>query len=226
MLQKNLFDVMENDQLAGDALANPGINQAAAIGEIQEGARSAPPVRDVLDTAAAGSKESPPTKEQLLKLVNKQLTALQSSTQYKYIEDSIDGCEALRGKKVLMVDDVQKVLESFVAPLMIATSGHASFLHHTRQSLDELVQAVLAANPEIVLMDYLLAEDIKGNHVVRAIVRENPTIMCIGFSSSEDAQAPFSDAGAHATALKSAFAPELCLQAVAQVIEEDPADLG
>lgn len=157
-------------------------------------------------------------KAQLLQSVNVTLAGLQSTLKYKRIFDAIPGCEVLRGKKIVMVDDMQSVLESFVAPLMVVTDGHALFMQYKGQLLEDLLQELLAAQPEIVLVDFHLSETVKGDALVRMIAERHPEITCIGFSSDKDAKHPFLKAGVQGVAPKEAHDPDVSLQAVAKLI--------
>ncbi len=157
-------------------------------------------------------------KNALLERVNAALAGLQSTAKYKRLLDAVPGCEALRGKTILMVDDVQDVLESFVSPLMIATHGNASFIRYQGQPSEELVQEILNVRPEIVLIDYHLSETMKGDAIARLLTKQQPEIACIGFSSDKDAKQAFLDAGVKGVAPKEAYDPEPSLQAIANII--------
>ncbi|TSC57842.1 MAG: N-methyl-transferase [Candidatus Peregrinibacteria bacterium Greene0416_19] len=161
---------------------------------------------------------APDRKEELLRQVNDTLAGMQSTMKYKRLIDPIPGCEALRGKRIVMVDDNSGVLQNFVEHLTVVTDGSVSFIRHGDQELENLIREIMSTHPDIVLMDYHLSETLKGDAVVRALLERQPGAMCIGFSSDNNAREPFVRAGAKGVARKEAYDAEASLRAVAEIV--------
>lgn len=154
-----------------------------------------------------------------LKRVNEEIAKLSLTMRYKKIERAIENCEALKGKKVIMVDDLADIIAEFVPELMLATDDNASFLLHTDQTAGELASNILKANPDIVLMDRNLANKVNGADVVGIIMHHNPKIACIGFSSESDSEQEFISAGAKGFVEKDIFNTTENIQSVAKIVE-------
>lgn len=122
-------------------------------------------------------------QENLKNLVNQVFSEMGSSMRYKKVKETVPGCESLLGKKIVMVDDVKEVLESFVEDLVVASGGNASFILHKDQLLDELVNEILQRNPDVVLVDGNLAKNIKGDMVIEQLDKNNINAKSIIFSS-------------------------------------------
>ncbi len=104
--------------------------------------------------------------------------------------------EALRGKKVMLVDDSEDVLRAFIPPLMAATEGRALFLRPHGEDAAALAKAITARAPDVVLMDGELSGGLQGFAVVRELQAVRPQVRCIGFSSAEGLRETFLAAGA------------------------------
>src|SRR6266567_4646150 len=149
------------------------------------------------------SFENSPTKitteihqNELLEKANGILENLGLTSRYKKIKEQIAECENLRNKKVIMVDDIVDLMKSFAGDLTTATNGNASFLLHSNQTEEIIIEQILAVNPEIILMDKNLANGVSGINLVRKITQQHPEIICIGFSSESSAGNEFISAGA------------------------------
>ncbi len=106
------------------------------------------------------------------------------------------------------------VITEFIPVLLIATEGNANFLHHQDQDTNDLIEdeiervvnSIIAENPDIVLMDLMLANGIRGTEVVRILGRYGfDTSKVIGFSSlsGRDIIEQFENAGAFTATSKS-----------------------
>ncbi len=158
--------------------------------------------------------------QQRLKRVNEEMEKLSLTMRYKKIERNIENCEALKDKKVIMVDDFAKIISDFVPELILATDDNASFLLHTDQTIGGLAGKILKDNPDIVLMDKNLANKINGADVVRVIMHHNPEIVCIGFSSEPDYNQEFLSAGAKGFVKKNILDTTGTIQSVAKIVGE------
>lgn len=155
--------------------------------------------------------------EELLECINHALEDMGSTMRYKKIPDAFPGCESLKGKHITMVDDSHIILEGFLAELMIATGGCAQCIHQQGQTVDELVNEVLATNSDAILMDYML----QGYHddtVIRRIREKNPSLLCIGFSSMAGA---FDHTGIPSVR-KNAWDREEVFQKIAEIVRLIP----
>ena len=142
----------------------------------------------------------------------------------KYLEaPTMEGCESLKDKIVVMVDDMPLILEAFVPGLTVATGGNASFIYNQGKDVDALVEQILKTNSNLVLMDYHLSEskdedednDFLGTEVVKALRAKNFTGKIFGFSSDQAAVAAFERAGTTGTIKKDGGRPEKTIKELA-----------
>ncbi|MBI3331613.1 response regulator [Candidatus Peregrinibacteria bacterium] len=125
---------------------------------------------------------------------------------------------ALKGKKILFVDDGLDVIAAFLVPLMLATDGAAQFIHQIRQTPGELTREILALDPDVVLIDQYLGRS-HGHELVKLLLAAKPGLLCIGFSNAPSAKESFSDAGAKFV-VKEASSPWSSLEDVAKLVEK------
>jgi len=156
----------------------------------------------------------------LLQKVNQILESLGSTSKYKRLSEKVEGCEALKGKKVMMIDDVLGLLEQIIPELMVATDGNAQAVLHRDQTLGGLVKAVLENNPDIILIDQDLNNNAKGSELLPLILHHRPESFCVGFSSDKDNARKFLAAGARGFVEKSSYDTEGCLQELAKLVEK------
>lgn len=160
------------------------------------------------------------TRATLLEKVNNALEALGSKARWKRAPEFLESYEPLRGKILVMVDDVREVLESFAPHLITATDGSASFIEYKGQKLNELLDQILQYNPNIVLLDYHLSDQLKGTEVSRALHATGFTGESIGFSSDPSVTREFEDSDATGCIDKNASYPEESVQKLAQLISK------
>jgi len=145
--------------------------------------------------------------EMTLERFNQILEGLGFTRKYNKLPVFREEYAPLQGKKVLIVDDSMSVITEFIPELLIATGGNARFVHHQEQSTNDLVEdefervlnTIIAENPDIVLMDLMLANNIRGTEVVRQLRAYGfETAKIIGFSSlsGKDIIEQFQNAGA------------------------------
>ncbi len=150
-------------------------------------------MNEKIEEVPAGAIEVP---DPLLAKVNAAMRLAGSTATWMRAPDDLAEYEPLKGHKVAMVDDSKPVLENFAPILAVATDGNFTPIRHQGQSLQELAEAVRASGAEYVLVDYSLADDLKGDALVRLLNSgANPPRM-IGFSSERTAMALFRQAGA------------------------------
>ena len=157
-------------------------------------------------------------EEDLLQRINRALKELGSSSKWLKLPKFLPDYESLRGKKILLVDDVVEVVESLIPDLMVATDGNASFIHYKEQELELIISEILEKNPDIILLDYNLSESLKGTEIARILKEKAFTGKSIGFSSEKDTSKKFIDAGAFGYVEKNAYDPEACLKGIAKIV--------
>ncbi|TSC78407.1 MAG: N-methyl-transferase [Parcubacteria group bacterium Gr01-1014_29] len=157
----------------------------------------------------------------LLEKINKALADLGSTGKWKRAPEFLEGYAPLRDKTVVMVDDVKTVLENFAPHLMVATDGKASFVEYKGQKLDELIQQIMEYNPNIVVMDYHLSENMKGSSVIKALKKQNFAGEAVGFSSDNHTTKEFMDAGAKGAVDKGGYSPEKSVEELANLISKE-----
>lgn len=157
-------------------------------------------------------------KEAILGKINQKLAALGSKSEWLRSPEFFPEYEMLKGKTILMVDDIKEVIEGFVPDLMVATNGNASFIQHGQQTIEELVDEIMKANPNIVLLDYNLAQDIKGDVVARLLKEKGFAGESIGFSSENEHAGKFMKAGALGCIEKSTFEPSDSIKKLAEIV--------
>jgi CheY-like chemotaxis protein len=125
----------------------------------------------------------------------------------------------LHEARVTFVDDNPEYLAAYIEPLQLVTDGKASFIQGVGQPVNELVEDILATEPDIVLIDYFLClgdrrEDglfvppgesgYSGADIVAAIREREGTassLVIIGFSA-DDMFKEFAAAGANGATTK------------------------
>ena len=157
-------------------------------------------------------------KLSILEKINKALADLGSTAKWKRAPAYLEGYEPLRGKTVVMVDDIVAVLENFLPNLMVATDGNALFVRYQGEPLKELINKILEANPDLVILDYHLSEQLKGAAVLRALMDQDFSGAAIGFSSDSQASKEFMAAGAMGTVDKGTDEPEVSVENIAKII--------
>ncbi len=103
-------------------------------------------------------------------------------------EEYNPGTEALRGKRIVMVDDeVNAVLQSIVHG-SVATDGHFDVVlqKDATDTADRLADRILEKNPDLVLVDFDFAFSVTGDMVVRALREKGYSGRIIGSSQRSD----------------------------------------
>lgn len=154
----------------------------------------------------------------LLSRVNETMQELGSSSKWLKLKKMPEGAEVLKGKRIVMVDDLRNILTSYVPNLIVATDDQAGFVLHEQQSMETLVEQILEKTPEIILMDRKLASGINGADVTRSILQKEPGIKIIGFSSEGDAT-DFMGAGAVGFVEKDTLEPAESIKQVAELLK-------
>jgi DNA-binding NarL/FixJ family response regulator len=101
-----------------------------------------------------------------------------------------------QGRRIVLVDDSRGVMEAFEHLLGDVTTGEARFVHHIDQSAEELCREILQHRPDLVLLDANLARGIKGYRLLPLLLKGDPQLKCLGFSSDDGLRERFREAGA------------------------------
>ena len=152
----------------------------------------------------------------VLEKINQTLADLGSAYKWIRVPEFLEGYAPLKGKVVVMIDDVKEVLEIFVPNLMVATDGKAFFIEYRGQLLDELVSQIMSHNPSVILVDFHLSKNVKGSDVIARLIGQNFTGELVGFSSDAAVVSQFMDAGAKGVVEKDF--PEKSVKAAATLV--------
>ncbi len=94
--------------------------------------------------------------------------------------------QRLRGLKVVIVDDSHRILRDAIPVLVTATGDNATFIHISSArdyTPGEVIDAIVAAQPQWVLLDAQLGQDFSGPDLAKYLHQNHPQIQCVGFSS-------------------------------------------
>jgi CheY-like chemotaxis protein len=172
-------------------------------------------------------------KQAILEKINCELEKLGSTTKWLKIPEGLEGNKILEGKIIVMVDDVKEVLEALAPALTVVTEGKANFVHYTGQELKQLLDEIMAYNPDIILLDYHLPlpdqpkeiksdipNGIKGTEVLKALQEAGFAGKTIGFTSDENASIEFMGKGASGCVKKNAGWPEKSIKELTALLSE------
>lgn len=106
------------------------------------------------------------------------------------------GTENLRDKKITMLDDQEIVFGTFVPRLLAETNGNAAFIYHQGQTVEEIIDELIKTKPDAVLIDYNLANGIKGSDLVKILNQKEFSGKVFGFSTDMRANLAFKEANA------------------------------
>lgn len=157
-------------------------------------------------------------KEQLLAKINAVLAELGSTAKWKKSPEWRREYSPLQNKTIVMVDDLKEVLAGFAPYLIVASNEKSSFIQHTDQELDQLVEEILKRNPDILISDFHLSGGIKGEQLMQALKQNNFSGQMIGCSSDTRSEAFFLRAGAVGVIDKGDGSPETSVTQLANII--------
>jgi|GEM_PF-4402494 len=154
----------------------------------------------------------------LLEKINACLEKLGSTSKWIKAPEFLPEYEALRDKKILLVDDVVNVIEGYIPDLVVATQGKADFILYNGETLEQLVQHILQTNSDIVLVDYNLSQSLKGDRVIKEM-RNQFSGKLIGFSSNQWNNEKFKEAGADGSVEKQSWSIEVSIKELAELLK-------
>lgn len=138
------------------------------------------------ETGDARAEARPLSHEELLLRVN-ELAAHYNYGRIKVLPDiSNEAKEILSRARVVVVDDLADILATTGIDLLVATEDNIVLVHHTSQSESELTRAVVAANPDVLLMDGALNNGVTGASLIRGLREAMPTCCIIAHSGSQE----------------------------------------
>lgn len=175
--------------------------------------------KDMMDMG--GPKMRDEQKVTVLDKINQALADLGSTAKWRRAPEYLKEYEPLKGKRLVMVDDMKGLLEHFAPGLMVATDGNASFIEYTGQNSDQLIEQIMQHDPDIVVMDYHLSDHLKGSSVIRSLNEQNFSGQTIGFSSDNATSKNFMAAGAKGTVKKDTGEPERSIGELANLISKE-----
>ena len=95
-----------------------------------------------------------------------------------------------------MLEDQGIVLETFAPILLFETNGKATFIYHQGQSTEEIIEELIKTNPDAVLIDYNLANGLKGTDIVKILNQKKFPGKVFGFSIDIRANRAFQEVNA------------------------------
>lgn len=156
----------------------------------------------------------------LLDKINETLALLESKARYLKVPEDYPEYQSLKGKKILMLDDIERLLEAFLPDLMVATDGNASFVLQKGETAEETAKEILTQNPDIALLDYSLQEGVKGTDVYEFLKKSGYLGKSIGFSSDKESQKLFKKAGVEDCIEKDTFDTSAIVKEIAKLVEK------
>ncbi len=132
----------------------------------------------------------------VLELVNNALEKLGSKMKYIKAPEYFPEYDALKGKKIIMIDDAFGVLENILPELVVASNGNAEAIHYTNQKLEELVVELLDKHPDILILDYHLSDYLKGIEIAKELNKAGFEGKIVGGSSESERGKEFMKVGA------------------------------
>lgn len=156
----------------------------------------------------------------LLELINSHLALLHSGEPRNTYSElpKVEKCPVLSSRRLLMVDDSTGFLREWIPLLLVATGGNADFLLHRDGVSDaELLRSIVEKKPDLILLDYQLADGVVGENLVSPLQQHLPSCIIIGFSAHDELSNKILRAGAHGVAPKRYIEPET-LRAISTIV--------
>lgn len=121
-----------------------------------------------------------------LDIINAAIEELGGKQKWLRLPDNLPEYAKLANKKIVMVDDTSTLLQAYVPDLMVSTGNKTEFILHESQTPNELATAIIKSSPDIVLIDYNLAQGLRGTDVCKLLRSSGYTGTLIGFSSEKN----------------------------------------
>ena len=170
-----------------------------------------------------GGPKTPAEKQKviLLEKINKVISDFGPGGKRKIAPEFLEEYNPLKGKVLVMVDDIKEILKDLAPELMVATDCNAFFIEYAGQKMDKLIEQIMQYNPDIVLMDYHLSKNLKGSSVIEVLNRQNFSGQVVGFSSDDQASKEFIAVGAKGAIKKDINYPEKTVGQLASLISKE-----
>ncbi|MDO8569862.1 MAG: hypothetical protein Q7R89_03795 [bacterium] len=161
-----------------------------------------------------------PNRNLLLEKINKTLLEMGSKAKYLKLPEDFEEYKSLKGKKILMLDDVRRLLEAFIPDLMVATDGNATYVLHEGKRPDETAKEIIEKKPDVALLDYDLSNGVTGIDIYNILKENGYSGQSIGFSSSKTYSNNFKKAGIENCVNKDTGYIEGTLKELAKLVTE------
>jgi CheY-like chemotaxis protein len=125
--------------------------------------------------------------------------------------------EILKNEKILMVDDNNFLLSSYLPYLMAATDTDSLGLFCVGKDMFEITKEIQEIEPSLILMDYNMNDSFNGTDIVMRLRRNFPGKI-IGFSSDPLNEQKFKKSGADDFIHKNDD-PEYALSELAKIVK-------
>jgi CheY-like chemotaxis protein len=123
-----------------------------------------------------------------------------------------------KGKRIALVDDRQDVMDVFI-PLLEENGAIAvRLLHPEGEKSAELIDRIVQAKPNILLLDGNLAGEVRGTQMVPTIKARLPETKIIGFSSAESMSVVFMKVEADGFVFKNIDDPSASINELAWIL--------
>lgn len=144
----------------------------------------------------------------------------------RFIELGIDAKRAVlptsgshpifENRRIVLVDDSREVFAVFAPRLLARTNGTAMFIHCRDGAPQEIAQQIMAAKPDLVLVDGQLGGTLRGWDVVFRLYELQSELPCVGFSSDPQFERHFVKNRAAGFVHKDVERPEVTMSALGE----------
>lgn len=173
------------------------------------------------DTATSDLSSAVSQELRILELINSGQRELGETARYLRVPEVPEETrKALSGVRISIVDDTRDVLCHWQPVLLTATGGNAATIWHRSQSAETLLKEIISTSPDVILLDYELADDLTGADLVTSLKVALPHSVIIGFSSSSSNNQALQRAGAHTSADKGSRDEVAVLQAICSAYQQ------
>lgn len=154
----------------------------------------------------------------ILESVNIALEKLGSKLKYIKAPEYFTEYDALKDKKIIMIDDVFGVLENMLPDLVVASQGKAEAIHYTDQTLESLIMELMDKKPDILILDYHLSDTLKGVEIADGLKKLGFEGKIVGGSSESERGKEFIRAGAVGNIDKTSWPLSNTIKHLAEII--------
>ena len=157
----------------------------------------------------------------ILNKINEALKRFHFDGEWLRAPEFLPEYENLKGKRILIVEDIEMIIQNVLPEYIVATDGTADAILHSDQNLEKLADEILEKNPEVVLMDYTLANGVTGVEVMNALKNKGYSGKFLGFSSEGSREREFVRFGAIGALKKSDYPVSKTVLELARILREN-----